>query len=95
MHAQLGEYVSKMEEKSQRERNHNFNLHLNFMIFTEKLFKNRKFWLLPSQVVTVLDMLNRMVTLEHLRMGIGFKQFLIFLVYKMRGWNEKTPLVFQ
>lgn len=62
LHAQLGEYVSKMEENSQRERNHNFHLYLNFVIFIEKLFKNRKFWLLPSQVVTVLDILNRMVT---------------------------------
>ena len=46
----------------EKERNHNFNLYLNFVIFIEKLFKNRKFWLLPSQVVTVLDILNRMVT---------------------------------
>lgn len=38
LNVQLGERVSD-KGKSQRERNHNFNLHLNFTIFIKKLVK--------------------------------------------------------
>lgn len=87
LHAQLGEYVSKMEENSQRERNHNFNLYLNFVIFIEKLFKNRKFWLLPSSCNSPghIEQDGNLEAAER----AGFKQLLISLVYKMRGGMKK------